>query len=166
MKTRLSPIAVVLAGVFVAILLGGRALWAQAPSRPAGPPSASLAAIADQVAALFPRVSGDVIEVNGSTVTLGIGKRDGVQPGLELTLFRQGRELHHPKTGELLGRTESMVGRLRVDQVSEAYSTGSMAAGVQAAVGDVARISAGKQRITVVALVSGVRETVVEAALS
>jgi hypothetical protein len=166
MNTRRSPIVLVLAMVIVGVLLGVGVLWAQAPARPTVPPSASLVAIADQVAALFPRVAGDVIEVNGSTVTLGIGKRDGVQPGLELTLFRPGRELHHPKTGELLGRTETTVGRVRVEQVFEAYSTGSVAAGVQATAGDVARISAGKQRITVIAVVSGVRENVVEAALS
>ena len=166
MKTRLSPIPLVLAVVLMAVLLGVGALSAQAPSRPTATPSASLSAIADQVSALFPRVAGDVIEVNGSTVTVGVGKRDGVQAGLELTLFRQGRELRHPKTGEVLGRAETTVGRLRIEQVFEAYSIGTAAPGVQAATGDVARISAGKQRITVVALVSGVRETVVEAALS
>ena len=168
MKTRLSSPAVVLTAVTVAILGAATALWAQTqtPSRTPSAPSASLVAIADQVAALFPRVSGEVIEVQGATVTLGIGKRDGVQPGLELALFRQGRELRHPKTGEVLGRTESQVGRLRVEQVFEAYSTGSVASGTQPAPGDVARISAGKQRITIVAMSSGVRETVVEGALT
>jgi hypothetical protein len=166
MKARLSPISLVLAVVLMALLLRGGALWAQAPSRSTATPSASLAAIADQVSALFPRVAGDVIEVNGSTVTVGVGKRDGVQSGLELTVFRQGRELRHPKTGEVLGRAETTVGRLRIEQVFEAYSIGTAAPGIQVMTGDVARISAGKQRITVVALVSGVRETVVEAALS
>lgn len=166
MKTR-SRALTTASAAGLSLLLGVGVLFAQPPSpRPAAPPSASLAAIADQVAALFPRVSGDVIEVQGSTVTLGIGKRDGVQPGLELTLFRQGRELRHPKTGELLGRTETHVGRLRVDQVFEAYSTGSAPPGTQPAPGDVARISAGKQRITIVALASGVRDTVVDGALS
>jgi len=165
MKTR-SPALAAAAAAGLSVLLGVGVLFAQSPPpRPATPPSASLAAIADEVAALFPRVSGDVIEVQGSTVTLGIGKRDGVQPGLELALFRQGRELRHPKTGELLGRTETRVGRLRVEQVFEAYSTGSVAAGTQPVPGDVARISAGKQRITIVALASGVRDTVVDGAL-
>lgn len=166
MKRPLSPTVVALAAVVLAIFAATTALWAQAPARTPAAPSASLLAIADQVAALFPRVSGEVIEVQGATVTLGIGKRDGVQAGLELTLFRQGRELRHPKTGELLGRTESQIGRLRVEQVFEAYSTGSVPAGTQPAPGDVARISAGKQRITIVAMVSGVRETVVEGALT
>jgi hypothetical protein len=152
--------------VALASLAGAGVIWAQAPARPAAPPSAPLLAIVDQVTGLFPRVSGDVIEVQGNVVTLGIGKRDGLQPGLELTLFRPGRELRHPKTGELLGRTEIAVGRVRVEHVFEAYATGSVPAGVQAAPGDLARISAGKQRITVVPIVSGVRESVVEAALT
>ena len=166
MKTRLSSTAVVLAAVVLASLAAVSALSAQTAARTPAVPSGSLLAIADQVAALFPRVSGEVIEVQGSTVTLSVGKREAVQPGLELTLVRPGRELRHPKTGELLGRTETQVGRLRVEQVFEAYSTGSVPAGTQPAPGDIARISAGKQRITVVAMASGVRETVVEAALT
>jgi hypothetical protein len=132
MKTRRwSSILVMLAAAVVATVAAASALWAQSSTRTPAAPSASLVAIAEQVAALFPRVSGEIIEVQGSTVTLGIGKRDGVQPGLELSLFRPGRELRHPKTGEVLGRTEAQVGRLRVEQVFEAYSTGSVPAGTQ-----------------------------------
>jgi hypothetical protein len=152
--------------VALASFAGVGVIWAQAPARPAAQPSAPLLTIVDQITGLFPRVSGDVIEVQGNVVTLDIGKRDGLQPGLELTLFRPGRELRHPKTGELLGRTEMAVGRVRVEHVFEAYATGSVPAGVQTAPGDVARISAGKLRITVVPIVSGVRESIVEAALS
>jgi hypothetical protein len=166
MKPRLLSTVVGLAVVVVASLAGVGVLRAQAPPRPAAQPTASLLAIVDQVAALFPRVSGDVIEVQGTQVTLSIGKRDGVQPGLELTLVHQGRELRHPKTGETLGRVENVVGRVRVDQVSEAYSTGSVPPGTQVAPGDVARISSGKQRIAVIAMVSGVRDNLVEAALT
>ena len=167
MKTRLRSIVVPATVAMLVSLLGFDVLSAQGPTpRAANPPSAPLVAIADQVSALFPRVSGEVIEVQGSSVTLGIGKRDGVQPGLELALFRQGRELRHPKTGELLGRTETAVGRIRVEQVFEAYCTGSLTAGTQAQPGDVARISAGKQRVTIIALASGVRETVIESAVS
>ena len=73
-----------LAAVVVATVAAASALWAQSSTRTPAAPSASLVAIAEQVAALFPRVSGEIIEVQGSTVTLGIAKRDGVQPGLEL----------------------------------------------------------------------------------
>ena len=87
-------------------------------------------------------------------------------PGLELSLFREGRELRHPKTGEVLGKTEKALGRVRVEEVAEAYSIGRVEPGADVAPGDVARISAGKQRVTVVPFVGGVRDAIVEAALT
>jgi len=55
---------------------------------------------------------------------------------------------------------------VRVEEVAEAYSTGRVEPGADVAPGDVARISAGKQRVTVVPFVGGVRDAVVEAALN
>src|SRR5439155_16112090 len=109
--------------------------------------SAPLQAIVNQVVALFPRVAGDILEVQGTTVTLSVGKRDGVVPGMELSLFREGRELRHPKTGEVLGKTEKTLGRIRIEQVAEAYSIGCVAPGTVVFVGDVACLSSGKQRV-------------------
>src|SRR2546430_11350088 len=142
--------------------------WPGPPGRRAPAPSSSapLQAIVNQIVALFPRVSGDVVEVQGTTVTLSVGKRDGVVPGLELSLFREGRELRHPKTGEVLGKTEKALGRVRVEEVAEAYSIGRVEPGADVAPGDVARISAGKQRVTVVPFTAGVRDAIVEAALT
>jgi hypothetical protein len=159
--------------LLLAILSSVSLPWAQtqtpAPSRQAPQatqPSAPLQAIVNQIVALFPRVSGEVLEVQGTAVTLSVGKRDGVVPGLELSLFREGRELRHPRTNELLGKTEKALGRLRVAEVAEAYSIGSVESGTDVAPGDVARISAGKQRVTVVPFVVGVRDSIVEASLS
>src|SRR5689334_9844847 len=154
--------------VVLAVLLGDASLpSAQSPSRPApNPQTASIQTVIDQVVALFPRVSGEVIEVQGTAVTLSVGKRDGVVAGLDLSLFREGRELRHPKTGELLGKTEKALGRLRITEVAEAYSIGQVEPGVDVAAGDVARISSAKQRVTVVPFAVGVREAVVEAAIS
>ena len=154
--------------VMLAVILGSVSFpWAQTPARQAAAPSsAPLQAIVNQIVSLFPRVSGDVVEVQGTTVTLSVGKRDGVVPGLELSLFREGRELRHPKTGEVLGKTEKALGRVRVEEVAEAYSIGRVEPGADVAPGDVARISAGKQRVTVVPFVGGVRDAIVEAALT
>jgi len=154
--------------VMLAVILGSVSFpWAQTPARQASAPSsAPLQAIVNQIVSLFPRVSGDVVEVQGTTVTLSVGKRDGVVPGLELSLFREGRELRHPKTGEVLGKTEKALGRVRVEEVAEAYSIGRVEPGADVAPGDVARISAGKQRVTVVPFIAGVRDAIVEAALT
>src|SRR5437870_5437810 len=130
----------------------------------ASPPS--LGVLVDQVLALFPKVDGEVIEIQGSTITLSLGSRDGLIPGVELALYRQGRELRHPRTGENLGRTEQAVGRVVIQQVFESYSTGTPGQGSEVQPGDRARVSAGKIKLSLVPIVEGgVREGLVEAAV-
>src|SRR5499426_351658 len=147
----------VLAGL---IAVGGGTLGAQTEPPP------SIGVLVDQVQALFPKVDGEVIEVQNGTVTLGLGSKDGLVVGVELALYRQGRELKHPKTGEVLGRTEQALGRLSVQQVFEAYSTGTASQGSEVQPGDRARISAGKIKLSVVPLVEpGVREALADAAV-
>src|SRR5258707_1227509 len=128
------------------------ALWGSGTSG-AQTAAPSLGVLVDQVQALFPKVDGEVIEVQNGTVTLGLGSKDGLVAGVELALYRQGRELKHPKTGEVLGRTEQQVGRLSVQQVFEAYSTGTASQGSEVQPCDRARISAGKINVSVVSLV-------------
>jgi hypothetical protein len=145
----LGPVALVLAAATIA-------------ATQTAPPT--LGVLVNQVLALFPRVNGDVIEVQGPAVTLALGQRDGVIPGIELSLYREGRELRHPKTGEVLGKTEQAVGRMVVQQVFEAYSTGTVPAGTDVRPGDRARVSAGKIKLTLLPLVDGVKDGLAEAA--
>src|SRR4029450_6918878 len=91
------------------------ALWGSGTSG-AQTPAPSLGVLVDQVQALFPNVDGAAIEVQSGTITLALGTKDGLVPGVELALYRQGRELRHPKTGEVLGRTEQQLGRLRIQR--------------------------------------------------
>ncbi len=141
------------------------ALWGSGTSG-AQTAAPTLGVLVDQVQALFPKVDGEVIEVQNGTVTLALGSRDGLFVGVELALYRQGRELRHPKTGEVLGRTEQQVGRLAVQQVFEAYSTGAPSPGSEVQPGDRARISAGKIKLSVVPFVeTGVRDTLADAAI-
>jgi hypothetical protein len=135
----------------------------QTPSRPvAAPPSLSV--LTDQIVSLFPKIDGDVIEVQGTAVTLGLGKKDGVVAGIDLEIYREGRELRHPKTGASLGRTEQPVGRMQVQQVFEAYSTGTAAQGTEVRPGDKARVSSGKIKLSLLSAVDvGVKPDIVEA---
>src|SRR5437773_3598412 len=127
----------------------------------------TLSVLVDQVLALFPKVDGDVIEVQGSIVTVAIGKKDGLLPSVELSLYREGRELRHPKTGEVLGKTEQVVGRMVVQQVLEAYATGTMSQPGDVQAGDRARVSAGKVKLSVLPISEGpgVKGELVEAAI-
>lgn len=155
----------IVAPVVLALLLGLAATTPFAQQQGKEPAAPPLSVLVEQVVALFPKVDGEVIEVQGKSVTLALGQRDGLQPGIELSLYREGRELRHPKTGELLGRTEQALGRVSVGQVFEAYSTGTVVEGSEIRPGDRARISAGKIRLTLLPIVSDVRESLVETAV-
>jgi hypothetical protein len=125
----------------------------------------SLGVLVDQILGLFPKVDGDVVEVADGTVTLSLGRKDGLVAGIELSVYREGRELRHPRTGALLGRTEQSVGRVLVEQVFEAYATGKITQGSDVRAGDRARVSAGKIQLTLIPLMEGVKDTVAEAAV-
>lgn len=144
----------------IVLLLLGAAGTAdsQTAPRPFGP-------LVDQIRTLFPKVEGDVLEAQGRRLTLSVGRRDGLQPGVELELFREGRELRHPKTGALLGRTEQALGRAAVTEVLEAYAVAQAGEGADVRPGDRARLTAGRIRLTLLALSSGVRDAQVEAAV-
>jgi hypothetical protein len=65
----------------------------------------------------------------------------------------------------LLGRTEEALGRMVIKQVSEAYSTGVITQAGDIKPGDKARVSAGKIKLTLLPLVEGVKDSLVEAAV-
>src|SRR5947199_9616137 len=54
-------------------------LAAAGASAQTAPPT--LGVLVNQVRALFPKVNGEVLEVQGTTLTLSIGQRDGVGAG-------------------------------------------------------------------------------------
>ena len=145
---------------------------AQAPT-PTGPASAPgpapspITALVRQVTALFPKIEADVIKVEGSRVQLSAGQRDGVVVGVELDVVHEGKEIIHPKTHEVLGKEESTVGRVRVEEVAEAYSAARVITSTGGGIspGDKARVSAGKIRLTVMPLSTGVRDNLIEAAI-
>src|SRR5262245_63248327 len=70
------------------------------PSTPSsgGPPPVSIGALIDQAVALFPRVETEVLEVQGRTVTLSVGRASGIQPGIVLEVVREGREIDRKST--------------------------------------------------------------------
>jgi hypothetical protein len=132
-----------------------------APSSPL-----SITALVDQTVALFPKLEGDVVEAKERTLTLSIGRATGVHPGLALEVFREGRELRHPRTGAVLGKTEETLGRAIVTQVFDGYSLATVE-GAPVKAGDRVRTSANRVKLVLLPLKGGgVREPLVEAATS
>jgi hypothetical protein len=139
-----------------------------APALAAGqtaPPPASLSALVEQTVAFYPKVEAEVIEAQSGTITLALGRAQGAQPGLALEVVRQGREIRHPRTGEVLGRAEQTLGRAVVTRVAERFATARYE-GEPVQPGDRAR-SADRVRLTLVSLTTpGVKPNLVEAAVN
>jgi hypothetical protein len=136
------------------------------PTPPSGPSAApvSITSLVDQTLALFPRVSGDVVEVQGARVTMSLGRKDGIQPGLALEAFREGREIKHPRTGAILGRAEEALGTVVIGEVFDGYSVGTARDGSLAA-GDRVRTPSVRTKLALLALKgAGVRDALVDAA--
>jgi hypothetical protein len=157
----------VVAAVLVASSAWLASAWGQSASQTPAESSAPLSfkVLADQLTALFPAIQTDVVEVTDSRVILAAGRGQGVQPGLELVGYREGRELLHPRTKQSLGRTEDTLGRLVVSQVFENYSVATHVDGPKVQAGDRARVSAGKIRLTVLPLGMAARPKVAEVAV-
>src|SRR5947209_6882580 len=150
----------VLLGIIAAANIGAQT---SAPSVPStgGPPPVSIGALVDQTVALFPRVDAEVVEVRGRTVTLSVGRDSGIQPGVVLDVVREGREIRHPRTGQVLGNAEQSLGRAVITQVSDRFSIANYD-GEPAQPGDRIR-TAGKAKLTLLTLTSlGVKSTGVE----
>ncbi|RLJ69938.1 hypothetical protein BCF55_0197 [Hydrogenivirga caldilitoris] len=64
---------------------------------------------------------GYVVEKLGNKVILDLGKGK-VNVGEVFTVLKEGRELVHPVTGEVLGKVEEEVGKVKVSRVEEKFS--------------------------------------------
>ncbi len=162
MARRLREIALALLAVVVA---GSAAAQSPAPAPPPGPASsAPMTALVEQLLDLFPKFEGEVLEVRAGVLTLGAGAKAGARPGLDVELFRQGREIKHPRTGEILGRTEDALGLARITQAQEEFSMAPVPDGAQIRPGDRFRVSSGKVNIVLLPLLGSVKDTLVETA--
>ena len=88
--------------LLVALTAGGARAQSAPPKPPPSGPTTSpqMTALIEQLLDLFPIVEGDVLEVRDDTLTLGAGLKQGARPGLEVEMFRPGREIRHPRTGD------------------------------------------------------------------
>jgi hypothetical protein len=162
MRNRLALPGLLLALLGALAAPGALAAQQKAPDPPG--PAAPITALVDQLVDLFPAVQGEVLEVQGTALTLSAGRKDGVRAGLALSLYREGREIKHPRTGQVLGRAEEPLGRATVTEIQEAFSTATVAVGTEVKPGDRFRVSAGKVKITLLPLLGSVREALAEAA--
>ena len=159
------PRAVAVVGIALAAVFIATAGSTQSPGPSSGASSLSITSLVDQAVALFPQLDGEVVEAQGQTMTISIGRKAGAQSGLVLEAVREGREIRHPKTGALLGRAEEPVGRVIVTQVFDGYSLATPDRGAPIKPGDRVRTAATRAKLALLPLKgTGMRDPMVEAA--
>jgi hypothetical protein len=106
-------------------------------------------ALGQGLVALFPPLEGYVVTASGGEVYVDLAAKDLLRPGMELQIYRPGEEMIHPVTKERLGTYEKSLGVVRITEVREKYSRGTLeAAGEAAGIvgGDRVRLSSRRLR--------------------
>ena len=81
-------------------------------------------------------IKGLVADVDGSMVILNVGSSHGVEAGAVLKVKRVTRTVKDPATGRVLREIASIIGEIRVDEVDEGSSVGTIISGDSVKVGD------------------------------
>jgi len=74
----------------------------------------------------FPLIDGYVIAVEGSKITVDLGRNRGAKRGMKCTAYREGGEIIHPITKAVLGKKIEQLGELRLTEIFDAYSIGKV----------------------------------------
>lgn len=80
-------------------------------------------------------VTALVADVSGNELVINVGTAGGVKVGAEYAVLRPGREIRDPATGNVLRRTTTSVGRIKITSADEGSATGTLT-GDPAHVGD------------------------------
>jgi hypothetical protein len=100
----------------------------------------------DSTLMFFKPVTGKITSVEGNKAEMDIGRKNEIMPGMRLNVLSEGEPFIHPVTGEMLGRVESMTGKVEVKDVREETSSGVIVEG-NAKAGDKVRISGTKVKV-------------------
>ncbi len=104
-----------------------------------------------EILSYFPKIQGEVKTIQGDRLTIGLGTKNGLVSGVILTLWRDGKEILHPVTGAVIGRTEDAVGSVEVTGLTETTCTAVVLKKARdPQVGDKARITPKKLGLALV----------------
>src|SRR5262245_36029126 len=84
--------------------------------------------------------SGQVVDVQGTSVYLNAGEGAGLKVGDTLSIYTVTRELIDPATGQSLGREEKKLGEVRVGRVDQKYAVGELVGEFQTRRGDLIKM--------------------------
>jgi len=70
----------------------------------------------------LPLIEGFIIKIDGDNMILDVGRNGGLKKGMKCHVYREGQEIKHPITGEILGKETKILGELLVTEVFDKYS--------------------------------------------
>jgi len=100
----------------------------------------------DSTLKFFHPVTGQITGVEGNKIVMDIGLKNEIMPGMRLNILSEGEPFIHPVTKEMLGRVESVTGKVEVKDAQPEISTGLLVEG-KAKAGDKVRISGTKVKV-------------------
>ena len=72
--------------------------------------------MAEKIIRDFP-LEGYIVQREGNTVLIDLGKRTGVKKGMQFVVYQEGRVIKHPKTGEVLDIERIETGTIEITDV-------------------------------------------------
>jgi len=97
------------------------------------------AAVIAALPPLLPDVIAIVADVSAGRVVLNKGAKDGLRPGMVLSVERVIREIKDPQTGKVLRKDTQPVGRVQLTEVDAVSAVGRILSGQGLKVGDAAK---------------------------
>jgi len=81
--------------------------------------------IVEKLTQAFP-LEGYVVQRTGKKATIDLGRKTGVKAGMRFIVFKEGRVMKHPKTGEVFDVETIEIGEIEIVDVREKTSTGTI----------------------------------------
>ena len=79
--------------------------------------------ITDKIVLAFP-MEGYIVQRTDKKVAIDLGKQIGVRPGMKFVVFKEGKIIKHPKTGEVLDVETIETGLIEIKDVKEKTAMG------------------------------------------
>ena len=78
--------------------------------------------LAKKITEDLPLIEGYIIKIDGEELILDVGRNGGLKKGMKCHVYREGKEITHPITGEILGKETKILGEILVKEIFEKYS--------------------------------------------
>ena len=69
----------------------------------------------------LPLIEGFIIKIDGENLILDVGRNGGLKKGMKCHVYREGKEIKHPISGEILGKETKILGVILVKEVFDKY---------------------------------------------